>query len=207
MTFWNDTFQGIYAHRTFLFKGFSSSAGYATDGLVETNAIDISSPFSAYWLDMETRIDRLAANHSGHVNVVVGPVRSSSKPAVFVVISFCQHMLTNCSGDELQVQSFLLPSHLRYSRNCLSTDSFARSHLATVRDMEQATGLTLFPQLPFEDKIQLLGRTVLANSLIIDPQSPSKETGDSNYASSLSSNNYNASWLLLLIYFRFVTSR
>lgn len=47
---------------------------------------------------------------------------------------------------------------------------FARSNLATVRDVEKASGLILFPSLSREAKLRLLARTVLASNLLVDPR-------------------------------------
>ncbi len=46
---------------------------------------------------------------------------------------------------------------------------FARSNLATVRDVEKASGLIFFPSLSREAKLRLLARTVLASDLLVDP--------------------------------------
>ena len=142
---------------------------------VETNAIEISPAFEMYWQDIGKRINELAGHISGKLNVMIGPVRNSPSPAIFLVVSYCRGLEANCSDDLLDVQSFLFPTHLHYSGDCLSADLFARSHLATIRDVEGASGLVLFPSLSHEAKVQLLARTVLASSLLVDPQVPDDE--------------------------------
>lgn len=157
----------------FFCTGFCSSSESWADGLVETNVIDISQSFAKYWQSVEERIGEFLVNASGRVNVMAGPVRNWPSPSVFLVVSYCQHHLSNCSGDELQVQSFLLPTHLRYNRDCLSVDLFLRSHLASVRDVERESQLTLYSSISAQDKVQLLARTVLTSHiLLVDPRPP-----------------------------------
>lgn len=132
-------------------------------------------------------------------------MRTSRSPAIFLIIAYCQ-VLPNCSKDEWQVQSFLLPTHLRYSRDCLPTILYLRSHLATVRDVERATGLTLFSSLSAEDKVRILARTVLTSgNFLVDPYPPAtpneqvpNSSGNlvSSFISSLSHEIVN--WLLII---------
>jgi len=153
-----------------LYKGLSSSIRHSTDAWVETNAIEISEAFEKYWQDMEALVVQLSADLPGRLNVLAGPVRNSPSPAIFLVVSYCPDPIElGCSEDQLDVQSFTLPTHLHYSRDCLSTDLFSRSHLTTLRDVERASGLNLFRSLASEAKVQLLRRTLLASSLLVDP--------------------------------------
>lgn len=152
------------------FPNFCSSTENSVDGWVETNAIEISPAFEKYWQDIEKRIMELSGN-AGRIHVVAGPARNSPSPAIFLVVSYCTDLMElDCSGKELDVQSFLLPTHLHYGRDCLSSNLFLRSHLATVRDVEHASGLNIFQSLSREAKVQVLGRTVLASSLLVDPR-------------------------------------
>ena len=119
-------------------------------------------------------IVQLSANLPGRLNIFVGPVRDSPSPAIFLVVSYCPDPveLLACLENQLNVQSFILPTHLHYSRDCLSTERFLRSHLTTIRDVERASGFNLFQSLLNEAKVQLLRRTILASSLLVDPLDP-----------------------------------
>ena len=119
-------------------------------------------------------IVQLSANLPGRLNIFVGSVRDSPSPAIFLVVSYCPDPveLLACLENQLNVQSFILPTHLHYSRDCLSTERFLRSHLTTIRDVERASGFNLFQSLLNEAKVQLLRRTILASSLLVDPLDP-----------------------------------
>lgn len=174
-----------------------------TDAWVETNAIEISPAFGKYWQDIENRIKELSSYMAGRIHVLAGTVRNSPSPAIFLVVSYCTYaMELGCSGKELDVQSFLLPTHLHYGRNCLSTDLFLRSHVATVRDVEKASGLILFQSLSHEAKVQVLGRTVLASSLLVDPRPtllPDARLASSHADSHKNPANISLRWIFSLL--------
>lgn len=124
-----------------------------------------------YWDGLHSSVKGLSQTGRG-VNVVVGPARNTPSPSIFVIVSACDDQtasLENCPVASLDFQSFLLPTNSRYSQSCLDIDVFLRQHVATLRDIENHTGLRFFPELSYEDKTDLLSRTPLATMLLVNP--------------------------------------
>lgn len=146
-------------------------ASRVNDITIDTNALEVSTPFVKYWNGLHSLVESLTqANRIA--NVIVGPARWTPSPSIFVVVSTCKDQtasLPECPVASLDFQSFLLPTNTRYSRSCLDIDVFLRSHVATLRDIESHTGLHFFPQLTYGDKADLLSRTPLATMLLLNP--------------------------------------
>lgn len=139
---------------------------------VDTNAIEISANFEKYWIDFQSRLGHNVVLH-GETNVIIGPIRDSSSPSLFIIVSNCNNSaLADCGINQLNVQSFILPTHLRYNGGCIAFDDMYRVHIAGVRDVEQITGLHFFPTLSYRDKVDILSRTPFASSLLIEPRPP-----------------------------------
>lgn len=76
----------------------------------------------------------------------------------FVVVTRCRQMvpsITNCTNADLDSQAFILPQFQTASNDCLTGMKYATFHLSTVQDVEQLTGLTFFPSLEPETRLQL----------------------------------------------------
>lgn len=116
---------------------------------------------------------------NGETNVIAGPVRNSISPGLFFIVSTClvENSLAECPIDQLDLQSFIFPTNLRYSRDCINSDKFFSNNLATLADVEHLTGLSFLPSLSYGDKADVLSRTPLASTLLVNPDpSPSKAT-------------------------------
>nr|CAH0102825.1 unnamed protein product [Daphnia galeata] len=143
----------------------------SADLAVDTNAIEISKSFDTYWRDFHTLLN-YCVNINGETNVITGPVLDSPSSGLFVIVSTCRSVgvaLADCPIDQLDIQSFILPTNLRYSRNCIKSTKFFSTNLATLPDIEHLTGLRFFPSLSFGDKAEILSRTPLASTLLVDP--------------------------------------
>lgn len=138
------------------------------DVAVDTNAIEISKSFEKYWREFLILLNK-SIESSGDTNVIMGPVRNSLSPGLFVIVSTCQASLAGCPVDELDVQSFIFPTNVRYSRDCIDLDKFFSQNLATLADVEHLTGIRFFPSLSYGDKADVLSRTPLASSLLVNP--------------------------------------
>jgi len=145
------------------------------DVLIDTNAIEISAGFKKFWNDFHVKLGRTAAS-KGETNVIVGPILDSNSPSLFVIVSNCNRKaLKNCSINQLDVQSFILPTHLKYNIDCMDSDDLFNAHLAGLRDVEQITGFHFFPALSYRDKVDLMSRTPFASKILVDPSPSFKE--------------------------------
>lgn len=131
---------------------------YAADWAVDTNAIEISVDFEKYWSRFHEKHGSAVDAMQREMNVVAGPVCDSFSSAIFVIASVCEtsHRLTDCPVSELDMQSFILPTHLHCNRNCIDPDDFLGSNLAALVDIEVAIGLHFFPTLFFQDRTDIL---------------------------------------------------
>lgn len=118
-----------------------------------------------------------AAETHGHINVISGPTRHHS-PAIFYVIIACAKSnettdswnLTTCPTDQRELQAFLLPvQQWAEQEACMSERNWIAFHVATLLDVERVTGFNFFPELPVEDKLNLLSRTAIDSTLVINP--------------------------------------
>ncbi len=136
---------------------------------VDTNAIEVSTSFLNFWTDFHTKLSASVA-FNGETNIVIGPIRDSSSSSLFVIVSNCHNnILSECSIDRLDVQSLILPTHLKYNQGCTSSDEFFNQHLAGLRDIVQITGLNFFPITTYRDQVDLVTRTPFASKLLVDP--------------------------------------
>jgi hypothetical protein len=143
----------------------------SADLAVDTNAIEISNSFGTYWRDFHTMLN-YCVNIHGETNVVTGPVRDSPSSGLFVIVSICRSVdvaLVNCPSEELDIQSFIFPTSSRYSRDCIKSTKFFSTNLATLPDVEHLSGFRFFPSLSFGEKAEILSRTPLASTLLVDP--------------------------------------
>jgi len=153
----------------------SERSATEADMAVDTNAIDVSSDFLKYWTDFHTKLSASVATN-GETNVVIGPIRDTSSPSLFVIVSNCgNYLLSECPVDRLEVQSFILPTRMKHNNACLGSDDFFATHLAMLRDISQITGLRFFPAISYRDQVDLLSRTPFASDLLANPD-PDPET-------------------------------
>lgn len=109
---------------------------------------------------------------NGETNVIVGPVRNSPSSGLFFIVSTCQAVgvaVVDCPLDQLDMQSFIMPTNVRYSRKCINYTAFFNAHLASLPDVEHLTGIRFFPSLSYRDKADILSRTPLASTLLVNP--------------------------------------
>lgn len=138
------------------------------DVAIDTNAIEISKYFEKYLNDfLALLITSVESN--GETNVITGPVRNSPSPGLFVIVSTCRSALVECAVDELEFQSFIFPTNVRYSRDCIESGKFFSQNLVSLADVEHLTGIRFFPSLPYGDKADVLSRTPFASSLLVNP--------------------------------------
>lgn len=138
---------------------------------VDTNALEVSTSYLKYWSALHNLL-RGAVATNGETNVITGPVRDSPSSAQFFVVSTCltaDASLASCPVDELDVQSFILPTNARYSRDCLGSGKYLGTHVASIHDVEHTTGLRLFPILSYDDKVRLESRSLLSSKLLVNP--------------------------------------
>ena len=141
------------------------------DAQIDTNAMEASTGFQTYWTHFHELIAQTVSNH-GPVNVIVGPHKEDRRPSLFAIISSCQsavNRLSDCSLEDLDLQSFILPTFPRYNGDCTDPTAFLAVNVATVKDVEILTGLDFFPILSYEGKASILVRTALASHLIVNP--------------------------------------
>ena len=145
------------------------------DAAVDTNAIEISLGFKGFWSEFNARLGKSIEVH-GETNVIVGPISDPNSPSLFIIVFNCNKKpLKNCSVNQLDIQSFILPTCLKYNGDCLDPDDFFNAHLAGLRDVEKITGLHFFPTLNYRDQVDLLARTPLASSILVNPAPSFKE--------------------------------
>ena len=159
-----------------LFPSMFTSQLLEMDVQIDTNVMEVSAAFQTFW----TYLHQLMARNvtDGPINVIVGPHREPLRPSLFAVISSCQsnmERLSDCLPEDLDIQSFILPTFTRYNRNCTDPSSFLATNVATVKDVESLTGLELFPAWNYRQKAFVLLRTALASRLIVDPEPHSDE--------------------------------
>ena len=156
-----------------LLKNVSYSIASTTnvnDVGIDTNAIEISKSMENYWTEFHSMLNNSLGDNAV-INVITGPVRDSISPGLFFIVSTCSTpgvQLASCSVDALDMQAFILPTNVRYSRECIDANKFFRNNLATLADIEHLTGIRFFPLLSYEGKVDLLSRTPLASSLLVN---------------------------------------
>lgn len=152
-------------------SNFEGTPSNSADVAVDTNAIEISKPFETYWNEFHAMLNR-SVESNGETNVIVGPVRESPSSGLFFIVSTCRSVgvaLAECSIDQLDMQSFIMPTNVRYSRDCIKFTAFFNAHLASLPDVEHLTGIRFFPSLSYGDKADILSRTPLASTLLVNP--------------------------------------
>lgn len=142
---------------------------------MDTNLLEVPSGMSTVIETMIQMLNEAAAIH-GPLNVVSGPTRHHS-PAVFYVITTCKlnsstdgnWNLTTCPVEYRDLQSFILPIQSLKYQNCISERDFIAFNVATLKDVEDVTDFIFFPDLPTEDKLNLMTKTTLDSKLLVDP--------------------------------------
>lgn len=112
----------------------------------------------------------------GPLHVISGPTRHHLA-SIFFVVTSCktnstvgEWNLTTCPVDHRDLQAFLLPvRQWKYQHSCISDRDFIAYNVATLKDVERITNFQFFPDLPMEDKLNLLSRTTLDSTLVVDP--------------------------------------
>ena len=147
------------------------------DAWLDTNLLEVPSKMTNV-IDTMIQLLTEAAQTHGHINVISGPTRHHS-PAVFYVITACMNSndtetsdswnVTTCPIDQRELQAFLLPVQQWTEKEaCISERNWIAFHVATLLDVERVTGFHFFPDLPVEDKLNLLSRTAIDSTLVIN---------------------------------------
>jgi len=140
---------------------------------LDTNLIQLPSKASQLIQTMNELVKETASRFDS-INVITGLTHHHSA-AVFYVISTCvatdenQWDLTTCPIKQRRLQAFLLPVEMRFNQNCMDNYEFIAFHVASLSDIERVTKFNFFPDLPYDDKLDLLTRTILSSELVIDP--------------------------------------
>ncbi|KAK7083711.1 hypothetical protein SK128_014601 [Halocaridina rubra] len=138
-----------------------------------SNAIPTSDYLNARWKELVAELIPNWVVSQGPLNVIMGPLFDNdadshvdnftqfSTPEVpsdlFAVVTRCEDPVTSidlCSPASLDVASFIYPQSQPVS-NCLHAHDYALLYSAKVHDVELATGLTFYPDLPFEDRTRV----------------------------------------------------
>jgi hypothetical protein len=126
----------------------------------------VSSRFVKYWTDFHAKLAQ-SITQNGETNVIVGPVRDSISPALFFIVSNCKNSpLAQCPIDQLDQQSFILPTYSKYNRDCIASEEFFSTNLAMLRDVEHVSNLQFLAALPYRFRVDLLSRTCYASLLL-----------------------------------------
>lgn len=136
-----------------------------------SNAVPAAPQLVERWSQLVTDLVPSWLAVHGSLNLVLGPVFDADADShvddfspppempsdMFAVVTRCESPgvpVDRCPHGDLDALSFIVPEALRVI-NCLNATRFAQEFSAKVRDVETATGLTLFPQLPFAERSRL----------------------------------------------------
>ena len=161
----------LYLH-VYIYLDFASRE---LDAWLDTNLLEIPSHMPDLLKTMSKLLAKASRKH-GRINVISGPTRHNL-PAIFYVISAClnndnndtQSNFTDCPVESRDLQAFLLPLRQRLNADCVRNEEFIAFNVATLKDIERVTDLHFFPNLPMEEKLNLLIRTTLESRLVVDP--------------------------------------
>ena len=148
------------------------------DAWLDTNLLEVPMKMSNI-IDAMIQLLSEAAETYGQINVMSGPTRHHS-PAIFYVVTACINSneteifdswnLTSCPIDQRELQAFLLPVQQWTEKEaCISDRDWIAFHVATLLDVERATDLHFFPDLALAEKLNLLSRTTIDSTLVINP--------------------------------------
>lgn len=145
------------------------------DAWLDTNLLEVPSGI-AQFIQTMTKMVSEASVSRGPLHVISGPTRHHLA-SIFFVVTSCktnstvgEWNLTTCPVDHRDLQAFLLPvRQWKYQHSCISDRDFIAYNVATLKDVERITNFQFFPDLPMEDKLNLLSRTTLDSTLVVDP--------------------------------------
>ena len=145
------------------------------DAWLDTNLLEVPSGIAQFIQTMAKMVSEASVSR-GPLHVISGPTRHHLA-SIFFVVTSCktnstvgEWNLTTCPVDHRDLQAFLLPvRQWKYQHSCISDRDFIAYNVATLKDVERITNFQFFPDLPMEDKLNLLSRTTLDSTLIVDP--------------------------------------
>lgn len=168
--------QGFAAEPLFP-PAFSRNASLPEVPFLTSNALAMSPSLARRWKGLLEELVPAWVSAHGTLNVVLGPVfdndtdsllddisrlRSPEIPSdLFALVTRCKQRvesLDQCQPHQLDSLSFIFSQSQSVS-NCLTTEQYALEFSGRVRDVELATGLTVFPSLTVRDRLGVLLRT------------------------------------------------
>ncbi|CAL4075250.1 unnamed protein product, partial [Meganyctiphanes norvegica] len=143
---------------------------------VVSNAVPMTSQVSEKWQELlVTKLNSWVMNYGG-VNVIAGPIFDNDADShpddftgfgatpevpsdLFVVMTRCKTHASPemCDPSQLDAQAFIYPLVQRVP-NCMEPAEYMLMFSSKVRDVELATGLDLYPNLEFHDRVRTLVR-------------------------------------------------
>lgn len=159
-------------------NNISKSIEFATqegDAWLDTNLLEVPSKISQLITAMNEILAE-ATETGAPLHVISGPTRHSPA-ALFYVVTACninatitgEWNITTCPIENRDLQAFILPVEQPVYQTCISDREYIAFNVATLKDVEDVTEFYFFPDLPIEDKLNLVTRTTLDSRLLIDP--------------------------------------
>jgi hypothetical protein len=147
-------------------------ASRVDDAWLESNRLQLPQGMSHLTDAMTELLRETLTRKRKPINVISGRSRYHY-PALYYIVSTCSSDSdgdwSNCPMEDRDLQAFLLPIRNRYQGKCLSNRKFIAYHVATLKDVEDVTGLRFFPRMSIDDRLEILGWTTQQSRLVLDP--------------------------------------